>query len=71
MLQGKETTLDNMWAMLACRSAIKAGDNLEPNDIQHLLEQWLNCSQKEFCSHGRPSVLDFDCRELEKMFKRK
>lgn len=71
VLQGKETTLDNMWAMLACRSAIKAGDHLEPNDIQHLLEQWLNCPQKEFCPHGRPSVLDFDCRELEKMFKRK
>ncbi len=71
VLQGKETTLDNMWAMLACRSAIKAGDHLEPNDIQHLLEQWLNCPQKEFCPHGRPSVLDFDCGDLEKMFKRK
>ncbi len=71
VLQGKETTLDGMWAMLACRSAIKAGDHLAPNDIQHLLEQWLNCPQKEFCPHGRPSVLDFDCRDLEKMFKRK
>lgn len=71
VLQGKEITLDGMWAMLACRSAIKAGDRLAANDIQHLLEQWLACPQKEFCPHGRPSVLDFGCNELEKMFKRK
>ncbi|MDO5565908.1 MAG: DNA mismatch repair endonuclease MutL, partial [Planctomycetia bacterium] len=62
--------LDEMMHQMACKAAVKAGDNLTPDDIDELL----NLAQAELnvhhCPHGRPSTLVFSCVELDKMFKR-
>lgn len=60
-----------IFQMMACKSAIKFGDKLQPEEIRGLLEQLEKCENKYTCAHGRPCVLEFSYDDLEKMFKRK
>ena len=55
---------------MACKSAIKGGDDLSKDEINKLL---LEMSQKGFvlfCPHGRPVVVRITKAEIEKWFKR-
>lgn len=63
--------LEELWIMLSCKSAIKAGQPLAPDEALSLLETWLDCPDKDYCPHGRPVVLKWSLADLEKMFKRK
>jgi len=56
----------------ACRAAVKAGDSLSPDETAALIAQWLALpeEEREFCPHGRPCMLRFAARDLEKLFKR-
>lgn len=62
--------LDDLWAMLSCKSAIKAGQPLADDEALALLEIWLETPEREYCPHGRPVVISWSPRELEKLFKR-
>ncbi len=55
---------------LACKHAIKGGDELSQEDVQGLLNQMLLTNVQPTCPHGRPIVVELDRRELEKRFKR-
>lgn len=63
--------LEELWTMLSCKSAIKAGQPLATDEALALLESWLVCPEREYCPHGRPTVLRWTPQELEKLFKRK
>lgn len=62
---------DAILALMACKSAIKAGQKLSGDEAMELLRQWLNTPDAEFCPHGRPCVLRWDAPALEKLFKRR
>ena len=55
---------------MACKSAVKGGDPLSPNEIEALIGQMLRTGAPPTCPHGRPVMKVLTRRDLEKMFKR-
>lgn len=58
-------------AYLACRSAIKAGDYLTPQERQDLITKLAETPNQFTCPHGRPTTVQLNKSDLEKMFRRK
>lgn len=71
LAQGKIDGLEPIWALLACKAAIKAGQKLAPDEAASLIKQWLDTPNAEYCPHGRPVIRRMDSSLLEKAFKRK
>lgn len=63
--------VDQILRLIACHSAIKAGDSLQPEEIENLLEQKQRIQTDHACVHGRPTTLKLTLEELEKRFHRK
>ena len=55
---------------MACKSAIKGGDDLSKGEIDKLLEEMSKSGMVLFCPHGRPVVVRITKAEIEKWFKR-
>ena len=55
---------------MACKSAVKGGDNLSKNEVEKLLNQMGENNVILFCPHGRPVVVRITKVEVEKWFKR-
>ena len=54
----------------SCKSAVKGGDLLHPEEITSLMMQLRNCINPFSCPHGRPTFIRMRKYEIEKMFKR-
>ena len=54
----------------ACKSAIKGGNDLSQNEINHLFTQMGKEKIALFCPHGRPIAIRISKSEVEKWFKR-
>jgi DNA mismatch repair protein MutL len=59
-----------MLAFLACKSAIKAGDNLTKEQMKDVLKQLGKSENNSTCPHGRPTRILITMEELYSMFKR-
>ena len=70
-LSGQAKTLDDLWIMLSCKAAIKAGCPLAPDEALALVAAWEAAPDKEYCPHGRPAAVTLGLKELEKLFKRR
>jgi len=55
---------------LACHSAIRAGQQLRDEEMRELIRQLEQAKQPRTCPHGRPTMLHFSSRQLEKEFGR-
>ncbi|MCK5399142.1 hypothetical protein KAJ26_03890, partial [bacterium] len=55
---------------LACKSAVKGGDDLSFELISEILKDLCLCENPYQCPHGRPTLIKFSSKDLEKMFKR-
>lgn len=55
---------------LACRSAVKFGDPLAPEEQQALVEKLMTLDQPYTCPHGRPTIVTMSADELKKRFGR-
>jgi DNA mismatch repair protein MutL len=66
----REQLVHNLLATMACKAAVKAGDKLTPEEIEHLMELRDLAEDSHHCPHGRPTSLTFSKHELEKQFRR-
>ncbi|MCA8937253.1 MAG: DNA mismatch repair endonuclease MutL [Planctomycetes bacterium] len=61
----------SMVEMVACKAAIKAGDELEPQQIKDLLKLGESVPHTFSCPHGRPTTYKLGFIDLEKLFHRR
>jgi DNA mismatch repair protein MutL len=70
-LSGQAIRIVDLWTLLSCKTAIKAGTRLAPDEALALLSAWRDCPDRDYCPHGRPVLVAFGTSELERLFKRK
>lgn len=72
--QGKKRTdatrLDDILSSMACKAAIKAGENLDALEMQQLLKLMRESNAFTHCPHGRPVVRMFSAAGVKKWFHR-
>ncbi len=57
-------------AQMSCKAAVKGGDRLSLMEADELLSELLSLDNPYNCPHGRPTMVEFTERDLEKYFKR-
>jgi len=62
---------DRLFANLACRSARRKGDVLEPREQRALLDALDAIPWAPTCPHGRPVAVPFELAEIERRFGRR
>ena len=62
---------DEALIMLACKSAVKAGDALTMNEMVALVKDLSQAKLPFNCPHARPIVVEMGKNELESRFKRR
>ncbi len=63
-------TLEEVLASMACHSAVRANRDLGADEIARLFRDLDQIDFKAHCPHGRPVLLRFSDREVERLFKR-
>ncbi len=61
---------EKLYALLACKGAIKAHAPLTPEEVEALCRDLDAIPFASTCPHGRPTWVVIGARDLEKMFKR-
>jgi DNA mismatch repair protein MutL len=56
--------------MLACKTAVKAGEPLSSQKMSYLVEELFKTSNYSVCPHGRPVIVKLDREAIEKGLKR-
>lgn len=65
-----ETVRDEIAASLACKAAIKVNMPLTDEKMQWLIDELMKTQNPMTCPHGRPIIMRFDLRDIERGFKR-
>ena len=56
--------------MMSCKRAIKANHHIDSREATQLLKNLAQAENPYNCPHGRPVLVEFSNKDLEKMFKR-
>jgi len=70
VLAGHVNQKEELLKRLACKGSIKAGTELTVDEAVRLILDWQRTPHKEFCPHGRPTVIALDKKTLIPLFKR-
>ena len=65
-----DTLKRKMVALLACKKAIKAHDQISAAEAEGLLENMKKCRDGMHCPHGRPCVAVLGTKDIAKLFGR-
>lgn len=65
------TTIEQALDFLACRSAVRFGDRLQPAEIERLLSTPPGHEHAHTCAHGRPTSIKLTIDDLETFFRRR
>lgn len=61
---------EKLRAMMACKSSIRARENITSEEAVRLIEDLLTAERSPYCPHGRPTRIRLDERTLERLFHR-
>jgi len=61
---------EKLHAQMACKAAVKAGDELSREKMHEIIEQLEKTENKMTCPHGRPTIWLLSLSEIEKRFRR-
>jgi DNA mismatch repair protein MutL len=67
---GLHNRLERFAATYACRAAVKAGDHLEPAELEQLVDRLFACTLPPHDVHGRPTIVQLPRAEIERRFGR-
>ena len=65
-----EVKQENIRKLVACHSAIKAGDKLDAQEMNQLIRDLFATQNPLTCPHGRPTMVRITDEELTKKFGR-
>ena len=57
-------------ASMSCKAAVKGHTSLSEAEMKHLVEELLTLQNPYNCPHGRPTIIRFSKKDIEKLFKR-
>jgi DNA mismatch repair protein MutL len=66
----REHLFNDLLSLMACHSAVRAGDPLTPDEIAALVAQRQLADDTHHCPHGRPTALLFSRQDLDRQFRR-
>lgn len=61
---------EHIWATMACHSVVRAGEAMEMQEMQTVIDRLANCENPMHCPHGRPTIVRFDAPQIARLFKR-
>ncbi|MCD4785003.1 MAG: DNA mismatch repair endonuclease MutL [Candidatus Eremiobacteraeota bacterium] len=61
---------EHLRATIACKSSIKAGDTLNVEEMNSLVNELIRMDYSSFCPHGRPVVIKLSKEHVDRMFFR-
>ena len=67
---GLEERKEKMFALIACKGAVKANQKLSESEVAMLCRDLDATAFSSTCPHGRPVFISFAIRDMERMFKR-
>ncbi len=70
-VRDQEEALREVLDMMACKAAVKAGDQLTSQELNDLLEMRELVERSSNCPHGRPTTLRLSIEDLERQFGRR
>ena len=68
--EGLEAKLHHVAATMACHGSVRSGRILKPQEMDALLRQMENTPNSGQCNHGRPTFIELDLKDIERLFGR-
>ena len=65
-----EQAIEDCLILMACHSAIRAGQLLSTIEMQNILKELDQCDHPSQCPHGRPTCIQWNLTSIEKKFRR-
>ena len=56
---------------MACHGSIRAGREMQPNEMNDLLRKMESTPFSGQCNHGRPTHVELKLNDIERLFGRK
>ncbi len=63
--------VEEIFSTMACKQSVTAGDKLNKEKAQSLLEMWIRTNNPNLCPHGRPIYYKISLDEIKKAVGRK
>ncbi|MDJ0613421.1 MAG: DNA mismatch repair endonuclease MutL [Rhizobiaceae bacterium] len=67
---GLQEKLEHVAATMACHGSVRSGRILKAPEMNELLRQMENTPNSGQCNHGRPTFIELDLKDIERLFGR-